>query len=129
MTPRAKAILRLDSAAGFAVGVAVLAFHQWLAELYALPTILVICTGIANVAYASYSGALVVRAATRGLLARRAIEFLIGANLAWTAVCGVLIWMNWNIASNIGLAALAIEGAFVAVLAFAEYRYVYPVAN
>lgn len=129
MNARANAILRLDSAAGFVVGIVVLTFHGWLARLYALPASLVIFTGVANVVYASYSGALVARVASKSVPSRRAIDVLIIANLVWAAVCTVLLVMNCDSASRIGMAVLAVEAAFVGALAFAENRYVRPLTN
>lgn len=129
MNPRALAILRFDSLAGLLVGILVLVLKDELAGLYGLAPTVVFWTGIANLAYGSYSGTLVLRERWGHLPSRRAIGLLVAGNLAWTGVCGLLIAYFWQDASTIGLAVLAFEGLFVGALGLVERRLVLPFAS
>jgi hypothetical protein len=129
MNRRAQAILRLDAGAACAAGFAVLALRDRLALLHAFPLALVVFLGASNLAYASYSGSLATLAGLRRMPSRRAIDVLVVANLAWTAVCGTVLVATWRSASVLGLAHVAFEGLFVGALAVVEYRLVRPQAR
>lgn len=129
MNPLALAILRFDSLAGLLVGILVLVLKDELAGLYGLQPTVVFWTGIANLAYGSYSGTLVLRERWGHLPSRQAIGLLVAGNLAWTVVCGLLIAYFWQDASAIGIAVLAFEGLFVGALALVERRFVLPFAS
>ena len=124
MNRRARSILWLDAGAGFAVGVAVLALRAWVARLTGFPPGLVLLIGAANLAYASYSGTLALRASRGKVPSRRAIEVLVAANLMWSVVCVVIIAATVRFATPYGIAYVGLEGVFVAVLAAAEVRWV-----
>lgn len=129
MNPLALAILRFDSLAGLLVGLLVLVLKDELAGLYGLAPMVVLWTGLANLAYGSYSGTLVLRERWGRLPSRRAIGMLVAGNLAWTGVCVLLIAYFWREASAIGIAVLAFEGLFVGVLGLVERRFVLPFAS
>jgi hypothetical protein len=126
MDARAQAILRLDGAAGGAVGLLVLALHTWVAQLHAFPPSLVLFVGAANLAYGAYSGTLAIRAARGKPPSRRAIDVLIAANTCWGVVSVALLVATHRFASVFGLAHVALEGLFVVALAAAEWRWVRP---
>ena len=112
-------LLWIDGGAGFSVGVAVLLLQPWLVDWYGLPEAVLTFVGMANLLYGCYSLSLAVRP-TRPL---GMIVLLAAANLAWAPVCVTLI-INWQkTASWLGLAHLAGEGAFVALLACLEWRW------
>ena len=124
MTPRVRRILWLDSLGALVVGVLVLALSAPLAELYVLPRALVVTLGVVNVLYGCGSGTL-ARQASRGMRpARRWVDLLIGANLAWTVVCALLAAAWWSEASAWGLAQLLGEGVYVGGLGLVEWRWV-----
>lgn len=126
---RARALLWLDGGAGFVVGVVVLAFLPWVARLHGLSEPIVRFFGVANLVYASYSGTLAVRASRGAMPSRLALGTLIVGNLAWTCVCAAILATNGAEATGFGRAYVALEGVFVAVLAFAEKRFVWPLAG
>jgi hypothetical protein len=114
-----KNLLWIDCIAGAAVGVAVLALLGWLSRLYAVPPGLLLFTGIANLAYASYSFTL----ARRQRRAVVAINTLIVANFSWALVCVYLVVTVAQSANIFGIAHLAGEAVFVASLAALEWRW------
>ena len=120
MPLRARRILWLDSLGALVVGVLVLALSAPLAELYVLPRALVVTLGVVSCG----SGTL-ARQASRGMRpARRWVDLLIGANLAWTVVCALLAAAWWSEASAWGLAQLLGEGVYVGGLGLVEWRWV-----
>lgn len=129
LNPLALAILRFDSLAGLLVGVLVLVFQDLLVRLYGIPPGLVLFTGLANLAYGSYSGTLVLRELAGKPPSRRAIVLLVAGNLAWTGVCALLIALYWREASAIGIGVLVAEGIFVGALGLVERRFVLPFAR
>lgn len=106
-----------DCTAGALVGSFVVLLHSWLADLYALPERFVLLMGIANLAYASYSFSLALRAQRPFLL----IAILVSGNIVWGALC--LFWLTsyWGQASWLGAAQLLLEGVFVGGLGFIEW--------
>ena len=129
MNGRARKILWLDAGAAAAAGATVLTLRAWLVGLHAFPPALIVFVGVSNLAYASYSGSLAVRASLDKTPSRRAVEVLVFANLAWTVVCAAVLAATWRSASVFGLAHVALEGLFVGCLAVAERRFVLPAAR
>ena len=117
MTPLRK-LLWVDCTAGAAVGLAVLALSGWLSALYGLPRGVLVCTGLANVLYASYSFTL----ARRDRVPLRLVMTLVVANAAWVPVCLALAARYADEASAFGLAHLVGEGLFVGGLGWLEWR-------
>lgn len=112
-------LLWIDCTAGAVVGVAVLALHGWLSEFFGLPRGVLLFTGAANLAYATYSFSL-ARRRERPL---RLVQILAGANMAWgLVVCLGLAAIFWDTASGFGRAHLLAEAAFVAGLGAVEWR-------
>lgn len=129
MNRRARSILWFDSLGGLVAGVVALLVRRWLASLYGFSVDLVVLIAAANIAYGTYSGALAVLASRGGPLPRLAIDVLVLANLAWTAVCAALLRHTWPSASAFGIAHLALEGLWVGALGIVEYRRVRPFAR
>lgn len=124
MTRLARRILWLDCLGALLAGVLVLGFRERLADLYGLPLALVTAVGVVNLVYGCGSGTL-ARQASRGVRpARRWVDLLIGANLAWTVVCALLAAAWWSEASAWGLAQLLGEGLYVGGLGLVEWRWV-----
>lgn len=129
MDPRAKSILWLDGAAGCAAGLFVLALRTFLAELHRFPLGLVTFLGVVNLAYASYSGTLAIRASRGRTPSRLAIDVLVVANLAWVVVCASIVALHARTASIFGIAHVSFEAVFVGTLGIVEFFYVRPYAR
>lgn len=129
MNPQAKSILWLDGGAAFTAGLVVLALRGWLSALHGFAPALVVFLGVANLVYGTYSGSLAVRASRGRRPSRRAIDFLVFANLAWVVVSATVLVVNRRSVSGFGIAHVAFEGLFVGTLAFAELRFVRPFAR
>ncbi len=110
-------LLWIDCGAGALVGVVVLSLSGWLSVLHGLPRGVLVFTGAANLAYATYSFSLAVRdRPPRGLL-----YTLVAANAAWAVVCVALAAAFDGTATVFGLGHLVGEGAFVGGLAASEW--------
>ena len=129
MNARAQTILRLDGAAASVAGLSMLAAREWLSALHAFAPALLLFMALSNLAYASYSGTLAVRAYLSKVPTRPAIDVLVIANFVWVAVCCAIIAVTWRSATTYGLAHVALEGAFVGGLALAEFWLVRPFAR
>ena len=117
--PDPRSLLRIDSTAGLVAGALVLLLSPWLSRLYALPSGFLVFTGVANLAYGSFSGSLARRAARP----RTLITALVVANAAWAVFCVVVAFNVVGSASVFGLAQLIGESLFVGGLAMLEWRY------
>lgn len=115
-------LLRIDSGAGFVVGVVVLTLRDWLSPLYGVPTAMIVLMGLANLAYATYSGTLAVSAWLQRGPSRAAIEALATANLFWAGICCGLLVSSWNSAHHLGLLLVGLEALFVGALGLVEHR-------
>jgi hypothetical protein len=111
-------LLWVDSRAGLAAGLAVLALSGWLSPWFGLPRALLLVTATANIAYGTYSGWL----RTRRRRPRAAIVALVFANGAWALVCLLAALYYAPTASVFGVAHLAGEGLIVGTLAVLEWR-------
>ena len=96
-----------------------LVFGSFLAYLYALPRALVTFVGVVNLAYSACGLALAIRRRRR----TSSVIFLASANGLWACVCAGLAIRFRGEASLLGLGVILFEGAFVAGLAAAEWRY------
>ena len=112
-------LLWVDGFAGLIAGSVVLLANNFLADWYKLPKTLLLFTGFANLAYASYSLSL----AARSVRPMRLIVLLAGANLFWSMVCLVLAVKYFAVAGLFGLAHLVGESLFVGVLGGLEWRW------
>lgn len=110
-------LLWTDCTAGAAVGVLVLALSGPLSDLHDLPRSVLVFTGVANLAYASYSFSL----ARRARRPRGRIRLLAVANMAWAPVCVALAAMHWTSASVFGQLHLLSEAVFVGGLGACEW--------
>lgn len=117
-------MLWADAAAGAIAGTVLLAGRSSLAEWFGLAVELVAFNGIANWAYASYSGTLAALTALGVTPSRRSLAALVFANAAWVLVCLAIMLRNWDSVTGLGLGYLLLEAAFVAALAVAEYRVI-----
>lgn len=111
-------VLWIDSRAGLAVGIGMLALAPWLSGLYRLPIAFVLAVAVANVAYGTYSYSLWRRPA----VSRRALLVLAAANATWAVACFVAAAAVSPTASALGVATLLFEGVFVGALAAIEWR-------
>jgi hypothetical protein len=112
-------LLRIDSTAGLTAGALVLLAQRWLADLYALPLALIIGIGVANLAYGTASGSLLL---LRPRQLPRLVRLLAIANILWAAGC-IALGVRWfGIASPFGLAQLFGEGLLVGALGVVEWR-------
>lgn len=128
-TRRAQALLTFDSVAGLSVGIFMLALARVLAPWYQVKPELLQFLGVVNLLYSMGSGTLAWRA-RRGQVPRQLwIHLLVIANLTWTVVCAALVFWLRELAGPLALAHLTLEGAFVAVLAMFERRWVLPWAR
>lgn len=112
-------LLWVDCVAGALVGVAMLAFHEPLAKLYALPRGFVLFLGSVNLLYGSYSFSLAIRARRP----RALIHLLVFANATWAIVCVVNAILSARSASPFAIAHFAGEAMFVGALAALEWRW------
>ena len=110
-------LLRIDCGAGLVAGSAMLSLSGWLAALYALPRELLVGMGMANLAYAAFSGSLARRARRPTSL----IAALVAANATWAVLCLLAAVRLAGTASAFGLAHLVGEGLFVGALAALEW--------
>jgi hypothetical protein len=111
-------LLWIDCGAALLAGVAVLSLSTWLSQLYAIPRGLVVATGVANLAYGTFSLSL----ARRARRPRSLIVLLVMANAAWVVVCALAAVLLAGTASAFGLAHLIGEGLFVGGLAALEWN-------
>lgn len=123
---RARRLLWLDSLGALGAGALVLTLAAPIAALDGLPREVVLMSGLANLAYGSYSGSLASVATLRGAAPRPAVKLLIAANLAWALVCIVLLARHGSEATMLGWLHIGGEGLYVAGLALLETRWVLP---
>lgn len=122
MSRRQRAVLWFDAGAGATVGILVIAFQEWLADLQGFSRSLVLFMGVANLAYGCYSSTLAARASRGQAPSRRSIVWLVAANGAWAFVCLAILVSTWSFATTFGQALVTFEAVFVGSLAFAEHR-------
>lgn len=113
-----KRLLWVDCTAALVAGVAVLLLNRQLNTLYALPSNLLYLNGIANLAYASYSFSLAIRARRPMPL----IYLLVALNTAWVILCLILAVAFWTTATPFGILHLVGEAVFVGGLAILEWN-------
>lgn len=111
-------LLWVDSRAGLAAGLGVLALSGWLSDWFALPRALLLVMAAANIGYGTYSGWL----RRRRPRPRAAIVVLVLANAAWALACLLAAVHFAPTASAYGVAHLAGEGLIVGSLATLEWR-------
>lgn len=112
-------ILYLDGFGGVLVGLLLLAFREWLSELYSLPIHTVTVIGMANLFYGVYSS-------TLAFLNKRPVEAIVllaSANFTWTIVCAFLLRIYWDQISLFGFVHIFGEGVYVFWLAFCEWKW------
>lgn len=114
-------LLWVDSVGGLVVGVVVLVLRGALAGLHGLPLEVVTFLGATNVAYGSFSGAL-LRRARAGVFPVVGGKVLVAANATWPLVCVALAVAFRDDVSAFGLLHLLGEGAYVGGLAVVERR-------
>jgi hypothetical protein len=112
-------LIEIDWIAGLIVGVVMLVSHPWLATLYALPAMVLVGMGLANLGYACFSFTL---ARSRRGEWVPLFRVLAAANLLWALVCLTLAGLWFREATALGLAALVIEALLVGGLGVLEWR-------
>ena len=118
MTDLRQRLLWIDSIGGLIAGVIVMAISGWLSKLYGLDQEILLATGVANLAYGSFSLSLARRAVRPIAL----IRLLAAANLTWLIVCTVLIVAHYDSATFLGIGHLLLEGLYVGGLGCLEWR-------
>ncbi|ESP94655.1 hypothetical protein [Pseudoalteromonas luteoviolacea] len=111
-------VLHLDGSAGLTMGMLLFLLQDWVASLYRLPDPTVHFLATANVCYGVY--ALTLAFSNRRNSA--SISLLVTANIIWAVVCVAIVLHYFQTASLIGLAFICMEGIFVIVLAFFEWK-------
>jgi hypothetical protein len=117
---RARAILFLDGGGALLAAAIMFGFRDALSSLHGFTPALVSTLATVNALYGCYSTSLAVQAAP----SRRAVEFLIAANLAWMISCVSLVLLTWKAATVSGSLHVGLEGFWVAALAWAEWKWV-----
>ena len=112
-------ILWLDCLGGLVVGAVVLTFCKTISSLDGLPLAMIIVTGVANLAYGSYS----LFVTTRKNRPRFLVQILALANMGWLVVCVVIVSLNWQQITALGLLHIIGEGVYVASLGFVEWMW------
>ena len=112
-------ILWLDCIGGLVVGVFLLLFCQTISRWDNLPLWIIIGVAIANLVYGSYSLWLTTRK-PRSLVA---LKILAIANMAWLAVCVLIVATHWREISTFGIVHKIGEGVYVAGLGFVEWKW------
>ncbi|MBJ94942.1 MAG: hypothetical protein CMP23_10795 [Rickettsiales bacterium] len=126
MQSKATRIVWIDSFAGCAVGIAMLALSPWLPTLYGLVPGLYLFIAIANLSYGLFSGSLAMTAMRSGKLSPVGINCLVLANSVWALACAVMLLATWSDATVFGAVHLVLEALFVGGLATVEFRMVRP---
>lgn len=119
---RARAILFLDGGGALLAAAIMFGFRDALSTLHGFTPALVSTLASVNALYGCYSTSLAVQAAP----SRRAVEFLIAANLAWMIACSALVLITWPSATLTGSLHVGLEGLWVTGLAWAEWKWVRP---
>lgn len=120
-----KNLLLFDSCAGSSVGLIVLCFYKWFAELYGFSVPLTVFIAGANLSYGIYSGWLALRVWGGNPLKLGAVRLLVGANLAWVLPCVLIAWLTWSTSSIWGKAHVLLEALFVGGLGLVEKKYLW----
>lgn len=112
-------LIRIDYLGGLSAGLAMLLLHPWLANLYEVPTSLLLALAAVNLAYGATSFTLAQRTRQNIVPGLKAMGI---ANLTWALCCLILfkIWLGYS--TPFALAHFLFEGAFVAVLGILEIK-------
>lgn len=111
-------LLWIDCLGALFAGFLVLSLASRLAGLYGLPRDFLVCLGLANLAYGTYSLALAARSRRPVPL----IAALAAANIAWAPFCFTSAIVLAGTASPYGLAHLILEGIYVGGLGVLEWK-------
>ncbi len=113
-----KFILHIDGIAAFLVGAALLIFLPYVTKIYSADRGIIEFIGASNLVFSAYSLWLAFFA-TRTV---PKINFLVIANTCWCINCIVMLVNLYASSSPLLRAHISLEGAFVASLAFFEYK-------
>ena len=118
---RASSLLRrvliVDAVTSGAMGLAMIAFAELLADLLQLPLDLISEAGIVLLPFAAFVGFV----ASRSEPSRLAVWTIIALNVVWVVDSIVLLFTGWVAPSALGYAFVI--GQAAAVLAFADFEY------
>jgi|LakMenE01Jun11ns_1017448.scaffolds.fasta_scaffold9740680_1 hypothetical protein len=118
MHPNRDWILWTDCLGGLCLGLIVLLIHPLLSQLEGLPKATIVCMGIANVSYGSYS-LFVTNRKPRSI---RFIQLLALANIAWLFACLAIVLLSIQHITYIGVILILGEGLYVATLGIIEWN-------
>lgn len=111
-------LLWIDCCSGLLAGLIVLVASRILANCHSLPVGLIVFTGVANLAYGSFSLSLALRQNRPMTL----IKFLAWANILWAVAC-IVFMFTWNESISLsGRIHLVGEGIYVGGLGLLEWR-------
>jgi hypothetical protein len=118
---RASSLLRrvlvVDAVSSGAMGVAMIAFAELLADLLQLPVDLISEAGIVLLPFAAFVGFV----ASRAEPARFAVWTIIALNAVWVIDSIVLLFTGWVAPNALGYSFIVAQAA--AVLVFADFEY------
>ena len=118
---RASSLLRrvlvVDAVSSGAMGLAMIAFAELLADLLQLPVELISEAGIVLLPFAAFVGFV----ASRSEPARIAVWVIIALNVVWVVDSIVLLFTGWVAPNALGYAFVIAQAAVVLVLADLEY--------
>lgn len=129
MKGKALGLLRIDALAGLSVGLTVLLLVKPLSQLYGLPEPELRGLALANLAYGSYSGSLVIRLSRGRALSLFSVRFLALANALWAPICLAIVVAFWPRLQPLGVTVLLFEAVFVGGLGVLEWRILPLLAN
>lgn len=112
-------LIRIDYLGGLSAGFTMLLLHPWLANLYQVPTNLLLFLAAVNFAYGAISLTLAQRTRDNKV---PGIKIMGAANLLWALCCLILFGLWFNQATPFALAHFLFEAAFVATLGTLEVR-------
>ena len=112
-------ILWLDCLGGLVAGAIVLTFCETISSWDGLPLAVIIVSGVANLVFGTYS----LFVTTRKTCPRFLVEVLALANMSWLVVCALIVLLNWQQVTALGILHIIGEGVYVASLGFVEWMW------
>jgi hypothetical protein len=110
-------VLRIDAIASGASGVLLLIGGQVLADLFGIPTGLLVPVGFLLLAYA----AALWFTETRPNLNASAVQAIVAANALWIVTSVLVVVLGWFPLTGLGVAFVLTQAAAVAILADLEF--------
>ena len=112
-------ILWVDCIGGLVAGLLLFVFSQKIADWDSLSVNVIRANAIVNLLYGSFS----MYVTTRRPRPIRLVNQLAVANMAWLAVCVVIVVWNWRAISGFGVFHILGEGVYVSMLGYIEWSW------